>query len=136
MYQAGTLSGNPVAMAAGLAMLRYLQSHPEIYSQLSVTTENIVAGISQNLEKLGLDYTLNHVGSMFSIFFTNQQVVDFEQAKKSDTALFGQYFRGMLEKGVYLAPSQFEALFVSAAIDEELAGRIVAANYDTLKALH
>ena len=77
VYQAGTLSGNPIAMAAGLAMLRYLHEHPEVYEQVNRATEKIVAGFRENLEKLGLHYTTNHVGSMFSLFFTEQPVTDF-----------------------------------------------------------
>ncbi len=135
VYQAGTLSGNPMAMAAGYAMLSYLNSHPEVYTQLEETTGNIVNGIRQNMEKLGLNFTINQVGSMFSLFFTDQPVCDFESATASDTQLFGRYFRKMLEKGIYLAPSQFEALFVSTAITPELVETIVQANFDSLQEL-
>lgn len=136
VYQAGTLSGNPIAMAAGKAMLTYLNEHPETYIRLNDITGRIVQGIRKNLAELGLDYTINHIGSMFSLFFTGSQVTDFESAKTSDTALFGKYFQKMLEKGIYLAPSQFETLFVSAAITGELAERIVAANREALRELH
>ena len=106
VYQAGTLSGNPIAMAAGLAMLNYLNEHPEVYQQLEETTRYIAEGFKNNLQKLGLNYTINQLGSMVSLFFTDQQVNDFASAKTSDTALFGKYFRGMLtEKGVYCLPS-------------------------------
>ena len=133
VYQAGTLSGNPIAMAAGWAMLNYLNSHPETYEALESITAQIVEGIRDNLKKLGLDYTLNAVGSMFSIFFTNSAVHDFETAKLSNTRLFSQYFRSMLEQGVYLAPSQFETLFVSTALSEEDIAHIIKANYQALK---
>ncbi|AKD04898.1 glutamate-1-semialdehyde 2,1-aminomutase [Pontibacter korlensis] len=133
VYQAGTLSGNPIAMAAGMAMLTYLKENPEVYTQLEQITGKMVAGMQQNLEKLGLNYTINHVGSMFSIFFTDKPVYDFESAKTSDTALFGRYFNAMLQRGVYLAPSQYEALFVSAAITEELAEQYVQANFEALQ---
>lgn len=136
VYQAGTLSGNPVAMAAGYAMLHYLHNHPEVYTQLEETTGSIVQGIRHNLEKLHLKYTLNHVGSMFSLFFTEQPVRDFKSASTSDTKLFGQYFRKMLERGIYLAPSQYEALFISTAITPELVETIVAANFEALQELH
>lgn len=136
VYQAGTLSGNPVAMAAGMAMLTYLNEHPEIYGQLADTTSQIVQGMRENLHALGLQYTINHTGSMYSLFFTKEEVVDFETAKKSDTALFGRYFRAMLERGVYLAPSQFETLFVSAAISQEETEKLKQANLESLKAIH
>lgn len=133
VYQAGTLSGNPIAMAAGYAMLSYLKDHPETYTQLETISNKIVDGIRENLKKLNLDYTINHFGSMFSLFFTNSHVNNFEEAKRSDTALFGRYFRAMLEEGVYLAPSQFETLFVSSALSDEDIDHIVQANYASLK---
>ena len=133
VYQAGTLSGNPIAMAAGMAMLTYLKEHPEVYTQLDEVTGKMVAGMQQNMQQLGVNYTINRVGSMFSIFFTEQPVYDFESAKTSDTALFGRYFNGMLQRGVYLAPSQYEALFVSTAITDELAEQYVKANFEALQ---
>ena len=136
VYQAGTLSGNPIATAAGLAMLTYLNEHDDVYDQLERTTTQIVQGMRENLVELGLPYTINHLGSMYSIFFTDQEVVDFETAKKSDTDLFGRYFREMLERGVYLAPSQFETLFVSAAISPKEVEWLKQANLESLKAIH
>ena len=136
VYQAGTLSGNPIAMAAGYAILSHLNKHPEVYQQANSLGASIVQGIKQNLKDLGLDYTINHLGSMFSLFFTNQPVVDFETAKQSNTEHFGQYFRGMLEEGVYLAPSQYEALFLSTALSQEDVDHIVAANRKVLQAMH
>lgn len=133
VYQAGTLSGNPIAMAAGYAMLSYLKDHPETYTRLETISNKIVGGIRENLKKLNIDYTINHFGSMFSLFFTNSQVTNFEEAKRSDTALFGRYFRAMLEEGVYLAPSQFETLFVSSALSDEDIDHIIQANYTSLK---
>ena len=133
VYQAGTLSGNPIAMAAGLAMLRYLHNHPEVYEQVNRATEKIVAGFRENLEKLGLHYTINHVGSMFSLFFTEQPVTNFASASTSDTELFGRYFQEMLRRGIYLAPSQFEALFVSNVMTDELVEKVVRANEEALK---
>jgi len=108
VYQAGTLSGNPLAVAAGLAMLRHLKSHPEIYAQLEERTAALAASAPAGI-------TVNRVGSMFTFFFTGGAVTDYESAKRSDTARFARFFRLMLERGVYLAPSQFEAAFVSAA---------------------
>jgi len=133
VYQAGTLSGNPIAMSAGMAMLNYLQEHPEVYTQLDNTTAGLVAGMQQNMQQLGINYTINRVGSMFSIFFTEQPVVDFDSAKTSDTALFGRYFNAMLNRGIYLAPSQYEALFVSTAITDKLAAQYVQANLEALQ---
>ncbi len=128
VYQAGTLSGNPVAMQAGLAILTTLNSNPEVYQTIDSHTAAIVAGIQENLNQLGLNYTINHLGSMFSLFFSDQPVVDFASAKTCDTELFGRYFRAMLEQGIYLAPSQFEALFISAAIQTKEVEAIVKAN--------
>jgi glutamate-1-semialdehyde 2,1-aminomutase len=132
VYQAGTLSGNPIAMAAGLAMLHYLKSHPEVYQQLENSTTRMVKGIQSSMRELGLHFTINQVGSMYSLFFTSRQVTDFASAKTSDTAMFSRYFRAMLQRGVYLAPSQFESLFVSTAITEALEGEFLNANREAL----
>jgi len=120
VYQAGTLSGNPLAVAAGLAMLRYLKRHPEVYGQLEARTAELCAAAPEGV-------TVNRVGSMFTWFFTDQPVTDYESAKRSDTARFARFFRGMLERGIYLAPSQFEAAFVSAAHTEEDIRETIAA---------
>ncbi|MEP5613545.1 MAG: glutamate-1-semialdehyde 2,1-aminomutase [Cyclobacteriaceae bacterium] len=118
VYQAGTLSGNPVAMAAGLAQLDHLNSNPGIYSQLDLTTKKIVERYKDATAKKGLNLSINQIGSMFSLFFTDANVTDFEAAKSCDTERFGKYFRHMLESGIYLAPSQFETLFVSTEIGD------------------
>lgn len=136
VYQAGTLSGNPIAMSAGMAMLTYLNEHPETYTQLEQTTSKMVAGMQQNMQQLGLNYTINRIGSMFSIFFTQEKVVDFDTAKTSDTALFGRYFNSMLQRGIYLAPSQYEALFVSTAVTEDLVAQYIQANLEALQEAH
>ncbi|PIB34814.1 glutamate-1-semialdehyde-2,1-aminomutase [Reichenbachiella sp. 5M10] len=136
VYQAGTLSGNPVAMAAGLAMLHYLDEHRALYAQLEATQNKIVSGFQSNLDKLELNYTINAVGSMFSLFFTDKTVLDFDTAKTSDLDLFGRYFNAMLERGVYLAPSQFETLFLSKAIGDKEIEQIVKANYEALEEIH
>src|SRR5664280_2615856 len=121
VYQAGTLSGNPLAVAAGLAMLRHLKAHPEIYTQLETRAAALCAAVPEGI-------TVNRVGSMFTFFFNPGPVTDWESAKVSDTARFGRFFRKMLDRGVYLAPSQFEAAFVSAAhTDEDIAKTIAAA---------
>lgn len=127
VYQAGTLSGNPLAMAAGIAMLKKLDGNPAIYNQIDSTANILVQETKDALNSRGLNYTINQVGSMYSLFFTDKEVVDFSDAKTSDTALFGKFFRSMLEEGVYLAPSQFEAVFVSAAIEEKEITHIVSA---------
>jgi glutamate-1-semialdehyde 2,1-aminomutase len=88
VYQAGTLSGNPLAMAAGIAMLRYLKEHPEIYRQLATVTAGLRNGFEANAHKYGKNYTVNQVGSMISLFFTEDRVVDFSSARKSDTDAF------------------------------------------------
>lgn len=136
VYQAGTLSGNPIAMAAGLAMLHHLNSHPEVYDRLNTIGSLLAEGIKQINEKLGMNYTVNQVGSMYSLFFTAESVVDFETAKKADTALFGRYFQSMLKRGVYLAPSQFESLFLSTALTDELIGRVLQAHEESMIEIH
>ncbi len=133
VYQAGTLSGNPIAMAAGLAMLRHLDTHPETYNRLEAVGNALAEGFRGNLQKLGLNYTINHIGSMFSLFFTEQEVYDFESAKTSDTTLFGKYFQAMLRRGVYLAPSQYESLFLSTALTDEHIDTIIRASYASLE---
>lgn len=135
VYQAGTLSGNPIAMSAGLAVLTYLKENPQIYTELNKTTEKIVAGFKANLKELGLNYTINQLGSMFSIFFTEEQVIDFDTAKTSDTEKFGKYFNSMLQDGVYLAPSQYETLFIATTITDELVEKIIIANKKALQNL-
>jgi glutamate-1-semialdehyde 2,1-aminomutase len=119
MYQAGTLSGNPLAMAAGNAQLRYLRDHKEIYDKLDRLTAELVAGVSTAAKEASVPLTNNRVGSMFTWFFTPGPVTDWESAAKSDTEAFGRFFRAMLDNGVYLPPSQFEAAFLSAAHTEQ-----------------
>ena len=136
VYQAGTLSGNPIAMSAGLAMLHYLNNHPEVYAELALIGRKITEGISKINHDLNLNYTVNALGSMYSLFFTDQPVVDFESAKKSNTVLFGSYFQAMLKRGVYLAPSQFESLFLSTALSDELIGKILTAHGESMREIH
>jgi glutamate-1-semialdehyde 2,1-aminomutase len=108
IYQAGTLSGNPLAVAAGLAMLRHLKANPQVYTRLEECGARLAASAPAGV-------TVNRVGSMFTFFFAPGAVTDWETAKVADTARFGRFFRAMLDRGIYLAPSQFEAAFVSAA---------------------
>lgn len=121
IYQAGTLSGNPLAVSAGLAMLDYLAAHPEVYDKIEASAAALCANPPAGV-------TVNRVGSMFTWFFTDQPVTDYETAKRSDTKRFGAFFHHMLDRGVYLAPSQFEAGFVSAAhSDADIAATVEAA---------
>lgn len=136
VYQAGTLSGNPVAMAAGLSILSQIDKHQTLYDDLALITAKLERGIQENLDELSLPYTMNRIGSMISLFFTDKKVTNFEEAKTSDTGLFGKYFRAMLEQGIYLAPSQYESLFISHAITTDLANRIIEANRLALKKIH
>ncbi len=128
VYQAGTLSGNPIAMSAGLAMLEYLNEHPSVYSRLDAIGDQLAAGYRETLSRLGLNYTINHLGSMLTLFFTDRPVYDFSGAKTSDLPLFGKYFHAMLNRGIYLAPSQFESLFFSVALGEQDIRDILEAN--------
>ena len=112
IYQAGTLSGNPLAMAAGIACLRAL-SEPGVYDRLESTSKSLCDGIEQAAREAGVPLTLNRVGSMWTAFFSSEPVFDYASAKKSDTAKFGRFYHLLLEDGVYLPPSQFEAAFVS-----------------------
>lgn len=133
VYQAGTLSGNPVAMAAGFAMLSHLNDHPEIYQKLTTTTQQITKGIQGVLNELQLPYTINQIGSMFCLFFTDKHVENFDDASACDMELFGKYFRAMLEKGIYLAPSQYETLFVSSVLEEKEIQKIITAAKESLQ---
>lgn len=119
VYQAGTLSGNPVAMAAGMAQLTILKEHPDIYKKLNETGDWFFAEVKTILREAGLPWQVNHVGSLGSIFFTPEPVKDYASAKTSDVMKYGEYFRYMLSHGIYLAPAQFEAMFLSAAHTRE-----------------
>jgi glutamate-1-semialdehyde 2,1-aminomutase len=132
VYQAGTLSGNPMAMAAGMAMLKYLKAHPNTYDYLNEISSYIVSGLKEQIKRKGLSFTINQVGSMFTLFFTSEKVINFSGAKTSDTVMFGKYFQAMLKRGIYLAPSQYEALFISAAIDQKIADRIISASAESI----
>ncbi len=129
VYQAGTLSGNPLAMAAGIATLSYLREHAaEVYPRLETTAKAVAEGVAAEAARAGVPLTLNRVGSMWTWFFTAGPVTDYAQAAQSDTAAFGRFHRAMLEQGIWLPPSQFEAAFLSTAHGEtEVAATIVAA---------
>ena len=127
MYQAGTLSGNPLAMAAGYATLRHLREHKEIYSKLDKLSAELVAGVAAAAKESGIPMTQNRVGSMFTWFFAAGPVTGWDSAAKSDTEAFGRFFRAMLENGIYLPPSQFEAAFMGAAHTEHDVQQTIAA---------
>ena len=129
VYQAGTLSGNPLAMAAGIATLSYLQEHAAgVYPQLEATARAVAEGVAAEAASAGVPLTLNRVGAMWTWFFTPGPVTNYDEAAKSDTAAFGRFHRAMLEQGVWLPPSQFEAAFLGTAHGEaEVAATIAAA---------
>jgi glutamate-1-semialdehyde 2,1-aminomutase len=135
VYQAGTLSGNPLAMSAGYAALSHIKKNPDIYAQLEEKSNYLESGFRENLKLMNKKFALNRVGSMMSLFFTEKDVTDYKSAISSDTILFGKYFLSMLMKGIYLAPSQFEALFVSTAHTIEDLNLTIKANYDALSRL-
>ena len=120
VYQAGTLSGNPIAMAAGLTQLKYLYEHQEVYKDLEEKGQKLYGGIEEILKEAGSEYHVNHVSSLGSLFFAKEEVVDYTSAKSSDTKAFADYFLAMLKQGIHLAPSQFEAMFLSTAHSDEV----------------
>ena len=135
VYQAGTLSGNPLATTAGLAMLGLIQSNPEVYQRLEAKGKRLAEAIRHQIESLQIKASVSQIGSMFTIFFTDKKVENFTDAKTSDLIKFGQYFRGMLNRGIYLPPSQFESWFLSDSIGEEELEKIITASWDTLTSM-
>ena len=126
VYQAGTLSGNPVAMCAGLTQLRYLKAHPEVYRQIGFLSHRLRSGLEEIIRRYHAPCTVNGIGSLSCLYFTPEPVTDYTSAKKADTQQFKEYFHYMLDTGSYFGPSQFEATFVSNAhtlreIDKTLA---------------
>jgi glutamate-1-semialdehyde 2,1-aminomutase len=132
MYQAGTLSGNPLAMTCGLKTLEIL-GRPGTYERLTALTRRLAEGLSAAMERLGLPYRAQSIGSMFGLFLTDREVVDYETALTCDTKLYSRYFHAMLRRGVYLAPSQFEAGFMSLAHTEADIDATVEAAYEAMK---
>lgn len=126
IYQAGTLSGNPLSMAAGIATLRRLRDQ-SVYEKLERATARLCYGLSTAAADAGIDTVINRVGSMWTSFFNREPVIDWTTANRSDRNLFGRFFNAMLDQGVYLAPSQFEAGFVSLAHSDEIIDRTVSA---------
>jgi len=136
VYQAGTLSGNPLAMTAGIETLLSIDEDPDFYKNLGDACEYLYDGLRSNLTELRLDYTINACGSMFTLFFSGEEVTDFDSAKTSDTAKFAAYFNQMLNNNVYLPPSQYEANFISNAHTRDDFDKTIAANYAALKAIN
>ena len=135
VYQAGTLSGNPLAMSAGLAALTHIKENKNLYDILEEKSKYLEEGLKENLQKLNKSFAMNRIGSMSCLFFTEEKVTDFNSAMKSDAKLYGEYFHKMLEKGIYLAPSQFEAMFISTAHSTNDLDKTIEANYLSLKEL-
>lgn len=135
VYQAGTLSGNPVAMAAGIATLKILREGKGGYERLEQMTASLCKKMQELFDKKNLPVKTNRIGSMFTIFFTADEVYDYQSAARSDTRLFASYFRGMLSQGINLAPSQFEAVFLSFAHTDEDMEKTIAACGETIKTL-
>ena len=126
IYQAGTLSGNPVAMAAGLAMLELVQA-PGFHARLSAMAARLCAGLEAAAREAGVPFTTNQVGGMFGLFFTDQKVETYAQATACDVPAFNRFFHAMLEQGVFFAPSAYEAGFVSSAHDDAVIEATLAA---------
>jgi glutamate-1-semialdehyde 2,1-aminomutase len=135
MYQAGTLSGNPLATAAGIAILKLIAAHKLLYRRLEERGAQLQDGMETNLQKLGLPYRVNRVGSMFTLFFTPHPVTNYATAKTANTELFSRYFNLMLQQGIYLPPSQFETAFFSTAHTDRLIEKTLKAQYRALQLL-
>jgi glutamate-1-semialdehyde 2,1-aminomutase len=135
VYQAGTLSGNPLAMAAGLSTVCHLRDHRELYGRMERLSATLVQMVSEAAREAGIALTANRVGSMFTWFFTDAPVTDWATASRCNTEAFGRFHRGMLEAGVYLPPSQFEAAFLGAAHTDEDVRQTVAAAREAFAAV-
>jgi glutamate-1-semialdehyde 2,1-aminomutase len=135
VYQAGTLSGNPLAMSAGYAALKHIKDNPVIYKELEDKSAYLEKGFKENLKSIGRNYAMNRVGSMMCMFFIEESVEDFKSAVKSDTILYGKYFHEMLKQGIYLAPAQFEALFVSTVHSKEDLDKTIMAHKEALRVI-
>jgi len=135
VYQAGTLSGNPLAMAAGYAALNHINENKEIYNELGEKSSYLEKGMKKNLNEIGKNYAMNRVGSMMCMFFTEEKVESFNDAVNSDTELYGKYFHEMLKRGIYLAPAQFEAMFISTAHSKIDLDKTIVAHWESLTAL-
>jgi glutamate-1-semialdehyde 2,1-aminomutase len=134
VYQAGTLAGNPLAMSAGIATLKELRK-PGVYEAIDALAKKLVTGLRKAIAGAGVGAQVNAIGSLSTIFFAPQTVTNYSDAKGSDTKLYARYFREMLNRGIFLAPSQFESAFVSAAHTSEDIDRTILAAGDALKAI-
>ncbi|NMA26428.1 MAG: aminotransferase class III-fold pyridoxal phosphate-dependent enzyme, partial [Burkholderiales bacterium] len=132
VYQAGTLAGNPLSVAAGLTTLRLLRQSPEIYRHLEEVGARLEAGLQHSARRHGVPVRMQRVGSMLTWFFSDKPVRNLSEARNCDTRAFGRFFRGMLDRGVYLPPSQFEAAFLSTALGEAEIERLLKAVDETL----
>ena len=135
IYQAGTLSGNPLAMSTGYAALSYIENNPDLYQKLEEKSKYLEDGFKDNLKSLNKNYFMTRVGSMMCMFFTEDPVTDFAAAVKSDTEMYGKYFHNMLNNCVYLAPAQFEAMFISTVHSQDELDITIKAHYESLRGL-
>jgi len=133
VYQAGTLSGNPIAMSAGFATLKILSQNPQIYDELEFKAKKLEDGFIENIKETGAEALINRIGSMITLFFTKYDVYDYETAKKSNTKKYAGYFKSMLSQKIYLPPSQFEAFFISYAHTDDDIDKTIEANKKALK---
>lgn len=130
VYQAGTLSGNPIAMRMGLNVLSYLENHPNVYEHIEKLAIRLEEGLKSNIEKTGIKATVNRVKGMVCLFFTDKKVDSYKAVMTSDTELYSRYFIGMLDKGILLPPAQFECMFLSYAHTEEDIEKTISASYE------
>lgn len=133
VYQAGTLSGNPIAMTAGLTQLKILKENPQIYDNINKNAKYLFENIKQIVAKNGYNYQVNYIGSLGNLFFTEEKVTNYVLAKKADTKLYAKYFKHMVDNGVYIAPAQFEAMFISNAHTVDLIDKTLNIIEDSFK---
>ena len=131
----GNIEWKSIGDESGYAALIYIKEHPEVYQILEEKSAYLENRIKDGIKSVGKNYQFNRVGSMMTLFFTEEPVVDYNSAVKSDTALYGKYFHEMLNRGIYLPPAQFEAMFVSTVHSKEDLDKTISANYESLKAI-
>jgi glutamate-1-semialdehyde 2,1-aminomutase len=135
VYQAGTLSGNPIAMVAGFTMLSYLKSNPSVYQDLDEKGDYLRKGLFNVFDKANIPVAINHIGSMLSVHFTNKPVNNFAGASAANIALFNKFFHAMLDEGVYLPPSAFESWFMSNTLTYADLDNTIAATENAVKSI-
>ncbi len=133
VYQAGTLSGNPIAMTAGLTQLKILKENEDIYSNINDTSKYLFENIKDIIKRNNVDCNVNYIGSLGSIFFAKERVYDYVSAKKSDIKKYAKYFKNMLDKGIYIAPAQFEAMFISSEHSKDIVDKTLNIIEDSIK---